>query len=128
MSTRDGFRVLIVDDNLDITSVMQRGLPALGIEVTAFNDSEEAIANYRPRYYDAIILDVRMPKMTGFQVARSIWKQDPSANICFFTAFEIYKPEAERIFPSLKTYCFVKKPLTPAELASHIRSHFIQAK
>lgn len=123
MSSKERLRILLVDDNLDIINVLKRGLASLGMDVTTFSDPEAALAGFKPGQYDAIVLDVRMPKMTGFEVARGIWKQEPKASICFLTAFEIFRKEAEKIFPSLKSYCFVKKPIQASELAAHIRLH-----
>src|SRR5438105_11564867 len=121
-------RVLLVDDNPDITTVLKTGLHTHGINVDAFNDPKQVIANYTSGRYGCCVIDIRMPEMSGFELARWIWKREPEANVCFLSAFEIYKPEAEKMFPSLKTFCFVKKPITPSELATHNRSHFVYAK
>ena len=99
-----------------------------GLSADSFTDPEEALAHFKPNVYNAIILDVRMPKMNGFQLAREIWKIDPKANICFLTAFEIFKGEAEKVFPNFGSHCIIKKPILPSELADHIRTHFTKTK
>src|ERR1051326_5419204 len=107
MSTEVKLRVLVVDDEKDIVDTLKRGLNLSGFSVDVFTDPEEALANFKPNYYDAIILDIRIPKINGFELARQIWKQEPKAEICFLTAFEIFRFEAERVFPTMKSFCFV---------------------
>ena len=68
-----------------------------------------------------------MPAMTGFELAKKIWMQDPKARICFLSAFEIYEHEAKKVFDNFKSHCFIKKPLTPKELVLHIKKHFVSA-
>jgi DNA-binding response OmpR family regulator len=123
----DRARVLLVDDESDITLVIKKGLEANGFVVDAFNDPLKALAEYRKGCYDIHVLDIRMPSMSGFELAREIWNINSEAKVCFFTAFEIYEPEAKRVFPNLKSYCFLKKPITGKALAEHLRTHMIQA-
>lgn len=116
-------RILLVDDEQDITSVLKTGLEKEGFEVTIFNKPEEALSSFEKDYYNDIIIDIKMPDMDGFQLAREFWKVDANAKICFLTAFEIYEEEAKKVFPSLNGYCFIKKPIRFEALANHIRSH-----
>ena len=118
-------RVLVVDDEQDITTVMKFGLRKFGFEVDVFNDPKIALSQFKPNYYSAIILDVRIPGMTGFELARRIWAMDPNARICFFSAFEVYENEARKTFVDFKTHCFIKKPIVPSQLAKHIEEHLL---
>jgi two-component SAPR family response regulator len=95
--------------------------------VDIFNDPGQALSNYKPDYYDLVITDIRMPQMTGFDLARQIWLKDANARICFTSSFEIYEAEARKVFPSLKNFCFIKKPIMPSALAKHIQMHFAEA-
>jgi DNA-binding response OmpR family regulator len=114
---------LLVDDELDILSTLKRSLEMRGYSVTVFNEPERALADFKPNFYDLIILDVRMPGINGFDLARSMWKTDPASHICFMTAFEIYDSEANKVFRDFNTKCFVKKPVTTKVLIEHIESH-----
>lgn len=118
-------KLLIVDDTADVLRILKEGLGRLGYDVDAHDDPTEALENYRPGY-DRVILDIRMPSKNGFQLAKEIWARDPDAKICFLSSFEIHEKEARQVFSSLKSYCFIKKPVTPAGLAAHIEEHFIQ--
>ncbi|MEO9321455.1 MAG: response regulator [Nitrososphaera sp.] len=116
-------KVLIVDDESDITLILTRGLEISGYSVTAFNRPADAL-KHGANAFDIAILDIRMPEMNGFQLARKLWQQNTNLRVCFLSAFEIYEAEARRTLPSLKSYCFLKKPITPAALAAHIQMHF----
>jgi DNA-binding response OmpR family regulator len=61
-------RVLVVDDEPDITAVFKRGLEATGFLVDTFNVPCEALSNFKEDYYDVLIFDIKMPKITGFQL------------------------------------------------------------
>src|SRR5581483_3374404 len=118
-------KVLIIDDDPDITNVLKRGLESLGYRIDAFNQPAQAIELCDPTKYDVGILDIRMPIMNGFEVARALWRKNEKLQICFLSAFEINESEAKGIMPSLKSHWFVKKPISPRELAGHIKSHFL---
>ncbi|HKU48310.1 MAG TPA: response regulator [Nitrososphaera sp.] len=115
-------RVFVVDDEQDITAIVKRGLEHHGFKVTAFNSPIKALAHYSPGAFDIILLDIRMPEMTGFELARSIWDTDRNVHICFMTSFEIYEGEAAKVFPSMGNRCFLRKPITIEQLARHINT------
>jgi DNA-binding response OmpR family regulator len=127
--TSGSFRsnLLLVDDEQDITTVMKKSLEQRGFHVDTFNSANQALRQFRPNYYDFIITDIRMPAMTGFELAREIWVKDARARICFLSALEIYEDEAKKVFTNFKTYCFIRKPVTAAALAQHIEAHLLTA-
>lgn len=114
-------RVLLVDDEADIVSVLKQGLKLKGFEVDAFTDPRKALEQYKPDYYDFIVSDIRMPNMTGFQLIRKIREQDTGARIYFLSAFDIYAKEAESVFPTLGSKAFIKKPIRYEELAAILK-------
>ncbi len=118
---------MLVDDEPDITEIIKMGLQKKGFEIDTFNEPAKASVQYRPDYYDLVITDVRMPGMTGFDLAKRVWAIDQNARICFMTAFEIYEYEAKKVFTNFKTYCFIKKPISIDSLAKHIEAHFARA-
>ena len=115
-------RILVVDDETDITISIKNGLTRKGFDVDTFNDPVTALENYKSGTYDLLLLDIRMPKMNGFELCREIKKKDDSVRVCFFTAFEVYYDEFKKIFPNLEVKCFIRKPITINELVSHINS------
>lgn len=78
-------KVMLVDDEPDILDVVSRGLEMFGIEVHAFNTPIKALSHFRPGYYDAIILDIKMPEMSGFELARKIWQSSKFKNMFLFS-------------------------------------------
>jgi two-component system, OmpR family, response regulator ChvI len=115
-------KILAVDDEPDLLTTLKRGLEMHGYDVDAFGRAADAI-KLDTRKYDMAILDIRMPDINGFQLARQLWQQNEKLPICFLTAFEIYESEAKKVMPDLRTYCFIKKPILPSELAKHIENH-----
>lgn len=82
------YRVMIVDDEQDITTIFKMGLENNQFIVTTFNDLVEALSRFRPGLYDRLILDMRMPGMNGFQLYRKIRDIDNKVKVCFLTAFD----------------------------------------
>jgi DNA-binding response OmpR family regulator len=105
-------RVLIVDDEEDITDALKAGLERRGFDVSAYNDPRTALANFKSDKFDIAILDIRMPKMNGFELYREMRKLDGRANVCFLTAFDVHRVEFEKMFPDVKVKAFLKKPVT----------------
>lgn len=104
-------RILIVDDEEDITLVLKKGLERHGFEVVTFNDPLLALTDFRADLYDLILLDIKMPKIDGFELYQRMKKVDANVRICFMTAFEVYFDALKEIFPdSYSSICFVRKP------------------
>jgi DNA-binding response OmpR family regulator len=117
----DNSRILFVDDEPDLTQVSRLALEYHGFKVDSFNDPHLALSKYRPGSYDLVILDIKMPKMDGFELYHEIKKKDNNANICFLTASELYYEEFRK-----KEYCaldrnlFIRKPIENEELVKQI--------
>jgi DNA-binding response OmpR family regulator len=119
-------KIMCVDDEPDITSTIQKMLENHGWQVDAFNDPEQALSRFKPKYYDCIIVDIRMPVMNGFQLVKRIWARDETARICFLSAFEIYDEEVKKVFKGFKAHSFLKKPITASELINHIEAQIVK--
>jgi DNA-binding response OmpR family regulator len=59
-------RIMVVDDEADITLQLSVVLEENGFKVDPFNDALLALENFKPDLYDLLILDIKMPKMNGF--------------------------------------------------------------
>ena len=86
-------RILAVDDEPDLTMICSLALQYHGFKVDTFNDAQEALSNFKPDYYDLVILDIKMPNMDGFELYDKIKKKDDKVKICFLTASELYYEE-----------------------------------
>jgi CheY-like chemotaxis protein len=66
-----------VDDEPDVTFTLKKGLENNGMfEVDAFNDPLEALSNFQRNYYDFLLIDVKMPHMSGYDFYDNIKKID----------------------------------------------------
>jgi CheY-like chemotaxis protein len=92
-----------------------------GYKVDASNDPQEVLSKYEPGSYDLIILDIKMPKMDGFELYQEIKKKDTNAKICFLTASELYYEEfRKKEFCALDKDLFIRKPIDNEQLAKEI--------
>jgi CheY-like chemotaxis protein len=116
-----GKRIMVVDDESDLTFFYRMSLEYHGVEVDTFNDPREALSKYKPDYYDLIILDIKMPGMDGFELYRKIQKLDDKAKVCFLTASEMYHEEFRRKgYSALDKELFIRKPVENEELIKEI--------
>ena len=124
MSTTKGKNILIVDDESDITFTIKNILEDSRFKVDTFNDPISALDNYQINFYDLVILDIKMPKMDGFQLYVKIREKDPKVKICFLTAGELYYEEFRKTCSELdKTIgedCFIQKPINAEDLIKYL--------
>jgi DNA-binding response OmpR family regulator len=115
-------RILLVDDEPDITSSFKIGLEDNGFVVDAFNDAALALSNYKIGEYDLVLLDVKMPQINGFELYEKIREIDSMVKACFITAHEVYYQSLREIFPDMDIDCYVK-PINIDDLVRHVKAH-----
>ena len=106
-----GGRILIADDDPDITLSFSIGLEDGGFEVYTYNDPLDALSNFKPGFYDLLLVDINMPKMNGFELCTKISEIDLNVKICFITAGDINIDGLREVYPTLSTECFIKNQL-----------------
>ena len=124
MNKKNNNRILLVDNEPDIALAFKIGLEDNGFVVNAFNDPEIASANFKDGLYDLLLLDIKMPKMNGFELYREIRKLDDKVMVCFMTAFDIQKNELKAAIPTLKeekSTIFIK-PIKLEDLVSGVKA------
>ena len=119
-------RILIVDDEPDIARALKMGLEDNGFVVDAYNDPLDAISNFEVGAYDLLLIDIKMPKMNGFELYNKLHQIDEKAKICFITAYDLYYDEFKRVFPKIKVECFIRKPVSINNLARVIKDELQQ--
>jgi DNA-binding NtrC family response regulator len=116
------YRLLIVDDEYDIVQVLKLGLQQNGFLVDGFTNSEEALQSLKSNAesYCLVLSDVRMPGLSGIQLAKRVKEINPNVKVVLMTAFEIRDNEFSKVFPSTRVDGFVQKPIGIRELTNKI--------
>ncbi len=119
-------KILVIDDEPDVTFTIKNILEDNGFAVDEFNDSILALDNYKATFYDLIILDIKMPKMDGFELYIKIREKDPKVKICFLTAITMFNEKFRKIRLTLgKTInedYFIQKPIKTEDLVKKLTS------
>ena len=117
-------KLLIVDDDPDIVQVLKLGLQKNGFLVNAFTNSEEALQSFKSNAEDYCLMlsDIRMPGLSGIQLARKVKETNPVVKVVLMTAFEIRDSEFSKVFPSMHVDGFVQKPIRIGDLTNKILS------
>jgi two-component system, OmpR family, response regulator ChvI len=123
---RNKKRILVVDDEVDITLSFSLALEDSGLfEVDTYNDPLVALSNYRPNSYDLLLLDIKMPKMNGFELYDKIKKLDNKVKVCLISAYDVDYDALREQVPSLEIDCLlprgvIRKPIQVAKLIERI--------
>jgi DNA-binding response OmpR family regulator len=116
-------RILLVDDESDVTTVLTFALEDYGFEVESYNNPLVALANFKPNYYNLAILDIKMPEMNGFELLRKIRKEDENLRICFLTALTELKDhmlDINELGPAFVKDRVIRKPISNKDLLNDI--------
>jgi DNA-binding response OmpR family regulator len=113
-------RIFLVDDERDILLVYKTGLEDNGFLVDAFNDPVQALLSFKAGEYDLVLLDIKMPRMNGFELHREIQKIDGKVKVCFITAFVVYYESLKEISDMPNINCITKKPIGIKNLVEKI--------
>jgi DNA-binding response OmpR family regulator len=114
-------RILLVDDEPDITLPFSIGLEDNGFEVDAFNDSEMALLNFKDRSYVLALLDIKMPKMNGIELYNELRKINKKLKVCFITAFDVQKEDLNTLSALNGNPVIIRKPIGIADLVKKVK-------
>ena len=122
-------RILIVDDNADVTITFKAGIEESNnnndankrIEVYTSNNPVVALSEFKPNFYDLLLVDINMPHMNGFELSEKILVIDINVKICFMSSGEINREALREIYPTRQEGCFIRKPVTIDYLVNRIR-------
>jgi len=113
-------KILLVDDEPDVTYTIKNILEDNEYNVDSFNDPILALNYYKVNFYALVILDIKMPKMDGFELYTKIREKDPKVKICFLTASEMYyekfRKARSEIGRIIGEDCFIQKPIKNEDL------------
>jgi DNA-binding response OmpR family regulator len=118
-------RILLVDDEPDITNSFSLSLEDTGLfEVETYNDSVEALSNFQAHSHDLVILDIKMPKMNGYELYNKMRKVDGKVKVCFMSALDANSPELMELSQEIE--CFIPKPVQIKELLQRIETELLR--
>jgi DNA-binding response OmpR family regulator len=113
-------RVLIAEDELDLNSLLVKKLTLEGYAVDSCINGEEAWEYVQISNYDAIILDIMMPKMNGFELLEKIRSNNIEAPVLFLTARDEIDDRVKGLDFGADDY--LVKPFSFKELTARIRA------
>jgi DNA-binding NtrC family response regulator len=114
----DTSRILVVDDEEALRSVLSTELVNSGYEVSTAADGDEAISSVQNKKFDLVLLDIKMPRVDGFEVLKFIKKSYPSTKVIMLTGFADLKNAIESKKHGAED--FVSKPYDLVDLLTTI--------
>lgn len=113
-------KILFIDDEIPITKMTKRFLDSLGYSVTAFNDGIEGLDSFKkdPHFFDLVITDMTMPKITGDQIVHELLLIRPDIPILICTGFSI-KINTEKAI-AIGAKGLITKPIIQTDMAEKI--------
>jgi DNA-binding response OmpR family regulator len=115
-----GVRILVVEDDKRLASTLRRGLEAEGFAVDNALDGEQGLWLASENPYDAIVLDIMLPKVNGFQVCARLRERGNWTPILMLTAKHGELDEAEALDTGADDY--LTKPFSYVVLVAHLRA------
>jgi two-component system OmpR family response regulator len=113
-------RVLIVEDHLKMASLIRRGLRKEGMAADVAGNGEDALARAQATEYDAIILDLMLPGIDGFEVCRRLREAGIWTPILMLTARDSVRDRVAGLDGGADDY--LTKPFSYAELLARLRA------
>jgi CheY-like chemotaxis protein len=116
-------RILIVDDERDAGVAIKIVLEEYGFDVDFFTNPLEALKNFRPDFYDLVILDIKMPEINGFELYDKFKSKDAKIKTLFLTALsdvEAYSTQSSKAYPIMGERHFAKKPISNDDLLQQV--------
>ena len=114
--------ILIVDDDPDMTSIFSLGLQDEGFEVYEYNNPLDVLSEFRPNFYDLLLVDINMPKIKGVELFRQMLELDSNVKICFITAGDANVEVLRELYPARDIGCFIRKPVTIDQLVKRVKA------
>ena len=106
-------KVLIIDDDQDITGLLSRYLTAKGFENVVTNDPREGIELIKKEKYDSVLLDIAMPEFSGRDIIHALESENilKDQKIIIFSAYAFSEPVINELLEKEGVHSFMSKPL-----------------
>ena len=112
--------LMVVDDEQDILHIMRAGLSRYGHKVMIFSDPKLAMKEFELNHsdYKLILTDLRMPSMSGIELAKKARAIDPLVKLMIMTAFELGDYEISHDLPFVRLEEVLKKPISLSKICN----------
>jgi CheY-like chemotaxis protein len=117
-------QILLIDDDLDSAIAVRtclesyfkndaQGSEYQVMEVNMYSNPVTALVEFKPYYYDLLLVDINMPTVNGYELAEKITRLDLNIKVCFMSSGEVNYEAIREIRHHVKSFgCFIKKPAT----------------
>lgn len=112
--------VFIVDDDESVRDSLAVLLSTIGLHSRTYSSCEEFLDNYLPQQKGCLILDMRLPQMSGLELQKRLMEQDLVLPVIMITAFGDVKTAVEAM--KTRVFDFIEKPFDDTEILSSVRS------
>ncbi|HYG97054.1 MAG TPA: response regulator [Solirubrobacterales bacterium] len=114
--------ILVADDDQDILELVAFRLERAGYEVMTAGDGEQALAAARDRQPDLAVLDVMMPKLTGYDVVKAMRAEEGTSRIpVILLTARVQEADVSRGFEA-GADDYIRKPFSPQELRARVEA------
>lgn len=124
-------RILIVDKDPDTTLTFKKafeeanrigGDSKISFHVNTYNDPLVALSEFKPNFYDLMLIDIEMPKMNGFDFCVKAMEIDVNPRVCFMSSGLINQEALIEQHSSLSIGCFIEKPVSIENLIRRVKA------
>jgi two-component system, cell cycle response regulator CpdR len=123
-NANSNFRIIVVDDEKDILDIIQKYLQKWDFAVDVYYDPVMAIRNFKakPESYSLLLTDIRMPGMSGIDLAQKIIGIRPDVKVVLMTAFELegMPPLIENGSTVVRRDEIIRKPFRLADICDAV--------
>lgn len=113
--------ILVVDDEPDANMTLRTLLEENGFETHGYTDPVLALQGFSPGKFDLLLLDIKMPKIGGFELYQKMKEIDKEVKVCFVTASELFYEEFRDDRKIAEKY-FILKPMKNEEMMKRINN------
>ena len=125
-------QVLVIDDDIDSAIAIRtclesyfkkdaQGSEYQVMEVTMYSNPVTALVEFKPYYYDLVLVDINMPTVNGYELVEKIIRLDLNIKVCFMSSGEVNYEAIREIHHPVKSFgCFLKKPATRDYLINRV--------
>ncbi len=112
-------RILIIDDDPDINNLFKLFLEHDGYKVNAYTDPVDALYAFRKNIFYLVLLDLKMPNMSGMLLYQKLRNIDPNLLFCFITANKEYIQHIKKNIPEIDRIV-IYKPIFLSDIRSKV--------